>query len=95
MQNAKALKEEERMYLFRFIQEKRPHLYLIGINFEISDSNSVSVRYAKALAEITRMTPDKQTLFNALMENFINEEREKDNREEVLEMQEARNNAER
>ena len=95
VQNAKALKEEERMYLFRFIQEKRPHLYLIGINFEISDSNSVSVRYAKALAEITRMTPDKQTLFNALMENFINEEREKDNREEVLEMQEARNNAER
>ena len=95
MLNARALKEEERKYLFKFIQEKRPHLYLIGINFEISDSSSVSVRYAKAHAEITRMTPDKQTLFNALRENFISEEREKLNQEELIEMREARKNAER
>jgi hypothetical protein len=36
LQNAQGLKEEERKYLFKFIREKRAHLYLVGINFEIS-----------------------------------------------------------
>ena len=36
LQNAQGLKEEERKYLFKFIREKRAHLYLVGINFELS-----------------------------------------------------------
>lgn len=59
LQNAKALKQEERKYLFKFIREKRAHLYLVGINFQISESPSPAVRYANALAEITKLTPDK------------------------------------
>ena len=75
LQNAKALQEEERKYLFKFIKEKRAHLYLVGINFQISESSSAAVRYANALAEIQKMTPDKQTLFNALKVKFVEEER--------------------
>lgn len=95
MQNAKALKEEERKYLFKFIREKRAHLYLVGINFEISASHSAAVRYANALAEITKMTPDKQTLFNALKVKFIDEERQKQIDEDLVEAREAAKDAER
>lgn len=95
MQNAKSLKEEERCYLFKFIREKRAHLYLVGINFEISTSGSASVRYAKALAEITRLTPDKQTLFNALKAKFVDEMRQKQIDEDLVEIREEKNNAAR
>ena len=50
---------EERKYLFKFIREKRAQLYLVGINFQISESPSAAVRYANALAEIQKMSPDK------------------------------------
>lgn len=77
LQNAKDLAETEKKYLFKFIKEKRPSLYLVGINFEISNSDNAAIRYANALAEIRKMTPDKQTLFNALKVKFIDEERQK------------------
>ena len=59
LQNAKALKETERKYLFKFIKEKRAELFLVGINFEISSSQTEAVRYAAAQAEIQKLTPDK------------------------------------
>lgn len=59
LQNAKALQLEERKYLFKFIREKRAQLYLVGINFQISEAPSPAVRYAGALAEIQKMSPDK------------------------------------
>ena len=59
LQNAKALKEEERKYLFKFIREKRAHLYLVGINFELSNNSSAAIRYANTVAEIRKLTPDK------------------------------------
>jgi len=59
LQKAKALKEEERKYLFKFIREKRAHLYLVGINFELSNNSSAAIRYANTVAEIRKLTPDK------------------------------------
>ena len=86
---------EERKYLFKFIREKRAQLYLVGINFQISESPSAAVRYATALAEIQRMTPDKQTLFNALKIKFVDEERQKQIDEDLVEAREAAADAER
>lgn len=95
LQNAEALKLEERKYLFKFIREKRAHLYLVGINFQLSETSSPAVRYANALAEINKMSPDKQTLFNALKSKFIEEERQKQIDEELVEQREAERDAER
>lgn len=77
LQNAQALAETEKKYLFKFIKEKRAQLYLVGINFEILNSSNPAINYANALAEIRKMTPDKQTLFNALKIKFIDEQRQK------------------
>ena len=95
LQNAKALKEEERKYLFKFIREKRAHLYLVGINFELSNNSSAAIRYANTVAEIRKLTPDKQTLFNALKLKFIEEEREKQYAEDLVEEREAQKDEER
>lgn len=77
LQNAQALQESERAYLFKFIKEKRSELYLIGINFELANSDSESVKYNACLGEIQKLSPDKQTLFNALKDRYIEEERQK------------------
>lgn len=68
LQNAQALRENERSYLFKFIKEKRSELYLIGINFELASSDSQSVKYNACLGEIKKLPADKATLFNALKE---------------------------
>jgi hypothetical protein len=75
LQNAMALQEIEKQYLFKFIRDKRAHLYLVGISFEIPVNENANVRYALTLNEIRKLTPDKQTLFNALKDKFIEEER--------------------
>ena len=89
LQNAKSLQEIEKQYLFKFVREKQAHLYLVGINFEIHKSDSVAVRYAMAMAEIRRLTPDKQTLFNELKFLFINEQRQKQIDEDLAEERET------
>lgn len=66
LQNAQALQETERKYLFKFIKESRSALYLVGINFELSSTGTAAIRYAAVLGEIKKLTPDRQTLFNAL-----------------------------
>ena len=88
LQNAKALQETEKKYLFKFIKEKRAELYMVGINFELSNADSAAVRYAAALAEIKKMTADKQTLFNALKLKFVEEERQKQIDEDLAEEKE-------
>lgn len=40
LQNAKLLAVEEQCYLFQFIKAKRPELFLVGINFELSQADS-------------------------------------------------------
>lgn len=40
LQNAKALAVEEQCYLFQFIKAKRAELFLVGINFELSQADS-------------------------------------------------------
>ena len=95
LQNAKQLKESERKYLFKFIREKRAELFLVGINFEISNSQTEAIRYAAAQAEIKKLSPDKQTLFNALKVKFIEEERQKALMEEMREQEEERKSQER
>ena len=40
LQNAKALAVEEQCYLFQFIKAKRSELFLVGINFELSQADS-------------------------------------------------------
>ena len=95
LQNAKALQETEKKYLFKFIKEKRAELYMVGINFELSNADSAAVRYAAALAEIKKMTADKQTLFNALKLKFVEEERQKQIDEDLAEEKENQAAAER
>ena len=89
LQNAKALQEIEKQYLFKFIRDKRPHLFLVGIAFEIPVVENPNVRYALTLNEIRKLTPDKQTLFNALKDKFIEEERQKLIDEQMAEEKEA------
>lgn len=88
LQNARTLQEIEKQYLFKFIKAKRAELYLVGINFQVSNSDSVALRYAAALNEIRRLTPDKQTLFNALKDFYIEEQRNKAIEEEMAEQRE-------
>ena len=77
LQNAKELQTEERKYLFKFIKERRAELYMVGINFQISNHENAEVRYALAQAEMKKMSPDKRTLFDALRTKFFNDERNK------------------
>ena len=86
LQNAKQLAVEEQCYLFQFIQAKRPELFLVGINFGHSHVESAQVRYAAAMTEIKKLTPYKQTLFNALKDQWIQEERLK---HEIIEQKAA------
>ena len=95
LQNARALQNEERKYLFKFIKEKRAHLYLVGINFEVKTSESDTVRYAQTQAEMRKLSPDKLTLFNALKAKFFDEERQKAIDEQLAEEEAARKDAER
>jgi len=78
LQNAKELQNEERKYLFKFIKASRVELFLVGINFETSSSDNPEVRYAQAIAEIKKLSPDKLTLFNALKARFFENERQKE-----------------
>lgn len=77
LQCAEDLKKIESQYLFRFIAEKRAHLFLIGVNFELTSSESVAVKYNSCLNEIKKLSPDKQLLFNALKEKYVQEERQR------------------
>lgn len=77
MSCAEELKKIESQYLFRFISEKRAHLFLIGVNFELATSESVSVKYNSCLNEIKKLSTDKQTLFTALKEKYVQEERQR------------------
>jgi len=76
LQNAKKLAAEERCYLLKFIKAKRAELFLVGINFELSNAESIEVRYAAAMANVKKLTPDKQTLFDALKQKYVEEKRQ-------------------
>ena len=75
LQLAKTLADQEKKYIFKFIAEKRSVLYLIGININISTGGKLADRFAALMSELSKLTPDKRTLFNALKDRFIDDER--------------------
>lgn len=64
--------------MFTFLQEKRAALYALGIVIYVPDHGSMAIRYARVITQIQKLSPEKQTMFIHLRDQFINEERIKD-----------------
>ena len=95
LQMAKTVQDQEKKCIFKFIAEKRPVLYLVGININVATAGSLSDRFATVMSELQKLTPDKRALFNALKERYIQDEREDAMKEEAKAQEEERKNEER
>ncbi len=71
--------------MFKFINEKKCQLYALGINISIPEKGNMEIRYARVITQIQKLQPDKVTMFNNLRDQFIIEQRQK---EEKLRQQE-------
>lgn len=83
IQLAKNFQRQERKYLFRFLEEKRAELFVMGISIEIPTRGRISERYAKVMVQLQKLPPDQATIFQALRDRFLLQEREREAKEMV------------
>jgi hypothetical protein len=55
------------------LNEKKAALFALGIIITIPDQGSMSIRYARVIAQIQKLSPEKQTMFNNLRDHYIQE----------------------
>jgi transaldolase len=75
---AENLQEQKRKYLFTFLQEKKAALFALGIVIYVPDHGNMAIRYARVITQIQKLSPEKQTMLNHLRDQFIQEERLKE-----------------
>lgn len=95
VQLAKSLKRQERKYLFKFLEERRAELFVMGISIDNPSKGTVKQRYSKVIIQLQRLKNDQQTIFNALRDKFILQERENAAKEELAAEMEEKKNEER
>ena len=83
--------EQDRKYLFRFINERKAALYALGIIIVIPEQGTMAVRYARVITQIEKLNPEKQTIFNTLRFKFIKQQRKMEaEQKEKLKMEEEK-----
>ena len=55
----------------------------------------MSIRYARVITQIQKLTPEKQTMFNNLREHFIQEQRDQEEKKKEAEKLEEEKQRER
>jgi len=78
VQAGEILQEQKRKYLLTFLQEKRAALYALGIVIFIPDYGTMALRYARVITQVLRLPPEKQTIFRSLRDQYVEEQRVKD-----------------
>ena len=72
------LQEQKRKYLLTFLQEKRAALFALGIVIFVPDCGSMALRYARVLTQVAKLPPENQTIFKHLRDQYVEEQRVKD-----------------
>jgi hypothetical protein len=80
VQNTQTLNDQKKKYLFTFLIEKKAALFALGIVINLPETGSVTVRYARVITQLQKLSPEKQTIFNKLREQFIQEQRDLDDK---------------
>lgn len=95
VQLAKNLRKQERKYLFKFLEERKAELFVMGISIDNPSQGQIKQRYSKVVIQLQRLNNDQQTIFNALRDKFILQERENAAKEQLAAEVEEKKNEER
>lgn len=71
VQLANNLRKQERKYLFKFLEERKSELFVMGISIDNPSKGNIKQRYSKVIIQLQRLSNDQQTIFNALRDKFI------------------------